>query len=357
MMIRIGVLGGAGSVGRYALGYLAETEKFAIEAASRSITASCGMFSCGMDNVSLTDLDVNDKTALGEFISRNDIVLNLVPAAVFSGTETARLCAEKSTPLVDAGTAQGYEAIGGNCIYSAGALPGFSAPLAVYAAEGFDSISSFTHISSMSGVFSFGAAYDYLEGVAGSSSQENVRQLRGAEIPFVGEGDMTSYSDRETEYVRRRLGAEGTHYISFGGSETSSLLKRAAMTFGSDKNGSAKKLVEMSRMYSIKANEHFAFVIEINGYKNGGVKTETLVLKADSSQSLTGICAGLCTEMAAENLNSTGVFSFSEFAETPLYSRYMPYFIEKLGKNRHIIMLERFDMSVEELCEESSGEI
>ena len=44
--------------------------------------------------------------------------------------------------------------------------------------------------------------------------------------------------------------------------------------------------------------------------------------------------------MAAENLGTTGVFSFSEFAETPLYSRYMPYFMERLEKSSHVVMLE-----------------
>ena len=52
-----------------------------------------------------------------------------------------------------------------------------------------------------------------------------------------------------------------------------------------------------------------------------------------------------------------GVFSFSEFAETPLYSRYMPYFMERLEKSSHLVMLENFDMIIDELNEESSGEI
>ena len=61
--------------------------------------------------------------------------------------------------------------------------------------------------------------------------------------------------------------------------------------------------------------------------------------------------------MAAENLGTTCVFSFSEFAETPLYSRYMPYFMEQLEKSSHVVMLENFDMAIDELNEESSGEI
>ena len=265
MMTKIGLLGGAGNVGRYALEYLASTGKFALEAASRSITSS----QMNLENVKLTDLDVNDDSALADFVSRNDMILNLVPSAVRSGVGIARICTEKGVPLADAGTAEGYEEMGGNCIYSAGAIPGFSAPLAVYAAKDFDKVGAFTHICSMSGVFSFGAAYDYLKGVVGGSAQESVKQIPSAEIPFVGTGSLTSYSDNETSYVCRRLGVQGEHFVSFGGNETSSILKRAAMTFSSDKVGSAKKLVEMSKMYNIKTNEHFAFIIEVKGEKNG----------------------------------------------------------------------------------------
>ena len=352
-MTKIGLLGGAGNVGRYALEYLASTGKFALEAASRSITSS----QMNLENVKLTDLDVNDDSALADFVSRNDMILNLVPSAVRSGVGIARICTEKGVPLADAGTAEGYEEMGGNCIYSAGAIPGFSAPLAVYAAKDFDKVGAFTHICSMSGVFSFGAAYDYLKGVVGGSAQESVKQIPSAEIPFVGTGSLTSYSDNETSYVCRRLGVQGEHFVSFGGNETSSILKRAAMTFSSDKVGSAKKLVEMSKMYNIKTNEHFAFIIEVKGEKNGRDAVSTLVLKADTSQAVTGICAGLCAEMVAGNSETTGVFSFSEFAETPLYSRYMPYFMEQLEKSSHVVILENFDMAIDELNEESSGEI
>lgn len=357
-MIRIGLLGAGGTVGRYALEYLISTGKFAVEAASRNMTSSRKeVFHFETGKVKFTDFDINDDCTLKKFILRNDIVLNMIPSAVRKGTDIAGYCAAAGRTLVDAGTAEGYENMGGNCIYSAGALPGLSAPLAVHAAEGFDKVVSFKHICSVSGAFSFGAAYDYLEGVVSRAAQESVQQIRGADIPYVGVGDMTSYSDRETRYISDRLGAKGEHYISFGGSETSSILKKAALTFESDKKGSAERLVEMSRMYNIKANEHFAFVIEIKGHMNGEECVRTTVLKADSSQSLTGVSAGLCTEMAAENLNVTGVFSFSEFAETPLYSRYMPYFINTLRKNSHIIMLESFDMPIDGLNEESNGEI
>ena len=61
--------------------------------------------------------------------------------------------------------------------------------------------------------------------------------------------------------------------------------------------------------------------------------------------------------MAVENLGTTGIFSFLEFAETPLYSRYMSYFIERLEKSSHVVMLENFDMAIDELNQESSGEI
>jgi len=35
----------------------------------------------------------------------------------------------------------------------------------------------------MSGVFSFGAAYDYLEGVVGASAQESVKQMPPRQLP------------------------------------------------------------------------------------------------------------------------------------------------------------------------------
>lgn len=352
-MMKIGLLGGTGNVGRYALEYLAGTGKFTIKVASHGITASA----LALENVKFTELDVNDNSVLGDYILKNDMIVNLIPSAVRSGASIARMCAERGVPLVDAGTAEDYEKASENCIYSAGAIPGFSAPLAVYAAKDFDQVSAFTHICSMSGVFSFGAAYDYLEGVVGSLTKGSIKQIPVAEIPFVGTGSLTSYSDRETAYVCHRLGAQGEHFMSFGGKETSSILKSAAMTFNSDKLGSAKKLVKMSKIYNIKANEHFAFIIEVNGTKNGKDKTLTLVLKADSAQAVTGICTGLCAEMAAENFGATGVFSFSEFAETSLYNRYMPYFIEQLRNSSHVIMLEIFDMTIDELNEESSGEI
>ena len=125
MMTKIGLLGGAGNVGRYALEYLAGTGKFALEAASRSITSS----QMKLENVKLTDLDVNDDSALADFVSRNDMILNLVPSAVRSGVSIARICAEKGIPLADAGTAEGYEEVAATVSTAPELSPDFQPPL------------------------------------------------------------------------------------------------------------------------------------------------------------------------------------------------------------------------------------
>ena len=358
-MNKIGILGAAGDVGRYALEYLNSTGRFQIEAVSRNINkARKDLFFNGMINVSFTEADITDNAFLEEFVRRNDVVLNMVSGAVRKGSEIADICAVNNRPFVDAGTGDHFKNVSGKGFYTAGALPGLSVPLAFYAARNFSKVTNYRHITSMSGVFSFGAAYDYLEGVTGSTAKSGmVKQLKGVNVPFIGEEDLTEYSDLETAFLKKNLCADGESFVSFGGAETGSIMKQAAVTFSTDKTGSANKLVELSRLHHIRANDHFMFLIEISGISEEKEKTSTLVLRMESSQSLTGLVSGICTEMAADETDLSGLISFSEFSRTPFFNRYMPDIVKKISGNKRTVMFDEYGMSIDELNEESYGEI
>ena len=48
---------------------------------------------------------------------------------------------------------------------------------------------------------------------------------------------------------------------------------------------------------------------------------------------------------------------FSEFSRTPFFNRYMPDIVKKISGNKRTVMFDEYGMSIDELNEESYGEI
>lgn len=359
-MNKIGILGATGSVGKHALKYLHAVGKYELSVASRNVVKlENDNFSKEMKDIVFVPISVTNDDELRKFIRENDVILNAIPGYVRNGAEIAKICIENGRRYIDAGTGEDFATLEGNCIYGAGALPGFSAPLAFHVAENYAQISSLTHITSMSGIFSYGAAYDYLSGVVKEEFPLKAMEKRmNFELPFVGISHLSQYIDDETQYVCKKLGVEGKHFVGFGLGGMNGVINQAALTFKENREEAAQKLVEMSKLYNVKTNEHIAFIVEINGTKKDGMSaTQTLVLKMASSQALTGLVAGLCTEMMVECKCNTGTFSFTNFFDTELYESYMLHFIDTIRNSDYTHMFEIFPMSIEELNAEKEGEI
>lgn len=365
-MKKIGLLGGYGSVGRYALAYLHNTGKYELYASGRDLSkVGQDVLLSAISGVVWSVLDVTNWKELEAFVEDKDIILNTVSFSSEYSAEIAALCVRKGKRYVDAGISADLECLhctDSSILYGAGALPGLSAVLAVYAAESFQKITSFTHITAMEGVFSRGAAYDYLKGISADISKGNSQgtvRISGAEIPFVGIADMNQYIDKETRYVSEKIGfADGVHYLAFGSGAMKSAVERAVLTFSSNPEEAVQSLMDFSYMHNRKSCEHMTFVMEAKGRIQDGTETvQTMVLKFASSAALTGTSAGLCTEMLADAEREIGILPFCEFPDSALYPTWMPHIVSVLKNSHYTYLFETYPMSIDALNEESTGEI
>lgn len=365
-MKKVGILGAYGSVGRYALKYLSETGKYEIYATGRHISnIQEDYFFSNMKQVLWVELDVTDTNALEQFVSDKDVIVNTVSCLNKYSYHIAELCMQCNTKYVDAGAVKGYETINannGSLLYGTGALPGFSAVLAIYFAQQFSQIESFQHITSMEGVFSKGAAYDYLNGIMLDKSNTNnqpMERKQGVEIPFIGNLDLNQYIDSETTYVKDKLGCPNVkHFVSLGNSKLKTVVEKAMLIFRESPEEAVKQLIDFSQMYHIKSKEHMAYIIDGKGTdKNGATKESSLVLKFASALALTGTITGLCAGMLADATEEIGVINFSHFADCKLYEMYIPRFIAYLQDSEYTHMFEIYKMGLDDLKQDDYGEI
>ena len=365
-MKKIGVLGAYGSVGRNALEYLYNTGKYELYAVGRDLSkVENDSFFKAIPNIAWTSADVTDTVQLESFIAEKDVVLNTVSCSSMYSLKIAEICLKNGKRYVDAGMSEGFEKFEGeraSFIYGAGALPGLSEVLGVYAADNFKTVTEYTHITSMEGVFSYGAAFDYLKGISADIAKGSTRSLERTEsiqLPFIGTADIRCYVDGETKYVTEKVGcSNGRHYLAFGSGKMKSVIENAALTFSNDPENTAKQLVDFSRMYNIKAKEHIALIIEVKGEAEDGTnKIQTMILKCSSSPALTGMSAGLCVELAADAKYETGVFPLSKLPDSVLYDDFIPHIVYALKNSENTSIFETYPVGINELNEESFGEI
>lgn len=364
-MKRIAILGAYGTVGREALRYLYQTGHYELSAFVRQPErVHDDPFFADLPDVRWHRLDITEAEPLQDAIRGMDVVLNTVSCSGIHSRQVAEQCAAQQIAYVDAGIPDAIGTLAGRTdltlLYGAGALPGLSAVLGVYAAQEFDTVTGYQHIASIRGAFSYGAAYDYLCGVHAQMHSEPAGQLvRNVELPLLGCTDIRQYTDDETRYVLQKIGCpDGKHYVTLGSRQLRAVIERAVLRFASDPEGAAQELVTFSQLYRIRSQEHIAFLIEVQGTAAHGIpQTRTLLLKYDASAALTGLSAGLCTEIAANASQPTGVCSLTHFPDHPLYAGAMPQILRALGENRHKVVLETCACSLNEWMQESEGEI
>ena len=80
-------------------------------------------------------------------------------------------------------------------------------------------------------------------------------------------------------------------------------------------------------------------------------------MKFTSSPALTGISAGIVTELAAKEKIIKGAFCFSQFPATNLYEKYMDDIVDRLRSSPEMLMFEEFDLRLDDLNTEMTGEI
>ena len=360
-MKRIAILGAYGTVGREALQHLYSTGDYELYGLVRQPErVKEDPFFDAMPDVRWERLDITENERLTDAICGMDVVLNTVSCSGKYSRKIAELCAERNTAYVDAGIPDDIGDLSGQSdktlLYGAGALPGLSSVLGVYAAQGFDTVSGYQHIASIHGAFSYGAAYDYLRGVSGKYGGHHVKKT---ELPLLGCTEIMQYTDDETHYVLQKIGCpDGKHYVTLGSRKLYATIERAVLRFESDPEGAARELVTYSQLYRVRSQEHMAFIIEVQGTTEQGIQqTRTLLMKYDSAAALTGLSAGLSTEIAANASQPIGVCSLTHFPDDPLYAKEMPRILRAIDENRHKVVFETCACSINEWMQESEGEI
>nr|WP_296793076.1 saccharopine dehydrogenase NADP-binding domain-containing protein [Ruminococcus sp.] len=358
------MLGAYGNVGRYALKHLADSGKYELSALGRDIAkVKNDSFFQNISDVEWTFGDASCSETVEEFINGKDVILNTLFCSDTLKFEIYKKCMMEGIPCVDTGIPENIENFsGGSYLYGAGALPGLSSIMGVYAARGFSKLKSYTHITSMNGVFSKGSAYDYLSGVSKDLTDKKIplEHRFGVDLPFIGKSDLYQYSDEETKIVTQLIGySNGRHYITFGDPTIQKSIEHSVLIFASDPLSTAEKLVLQSKIHANRSREHMAFLIEVSGInENGTDEVRSLVIKFTSSPALTGLSAAVCTEIVLAEKNPTEILKLSELPEhKDLYENNIDMIVSSLRSSPEKIMFDEFNVKLEEMNEEMNGEI
>lgn len=323
-MKTFGVLGATGSAGYWALRYFgSRPQNVRVLAGVRSLSKVDETLKKACAGAEWHAVDACDAPALARFADACDAVVNLVgPSSAYSRL-VADACAPRTRLLVDGGHCMpapgGREQGRAACIYEAGALPGLSALLCRYLADHFESVGVLLSVSVLSGVFSPGAARDYLDGViqsrmaggaaapsgarAGAGRPDGLPAQRRMLLPFCREAlTLTAYTDSETASVERAVRPRrADFYVGMGAEAMRKSLEMAGALFAAEPEQAVELLVEGSRCHVPAGGAQMLYLIQMDGrLKNGTDGVRTLVLKACNPAAVTGSTAAAAADVLLE---------------------------------------------------------
>lgn len=319
----IGVLGGAGQVGRAAVRQLRSFGVRSVRVGARRPDAArrvIGGEPGGAGSVTIAAVDVFDPGALVSFCDGCEVVVNCAGPACEVGDRVARAALAAGAHYVDpsgddelysALTVLRFAAAGRIAMISAGMMPGLTALLPRYlAADGFDRPERLTAYAGGRGHFTAVAAADYLatmrSGHGGSYAawRHGIRQahaldpLVDAQLPvFPGRVTAMPYLSTETERLAQALGlAEASWYSVFDGAHMIAALRRHTGTgTGPALTAAAAELSAAADLDLFGRQPYQAMVMQLDGLAGGSPRTRTLLLRASCASELTGTFAALAT--------------------------------------------------------------
>lgn len=325
-MKKIGVLGGSGNIGMWALRILSKD--------SRCHVTATGLNTCNippevrerLSGVEWRDVNAEEEADLEQFAVTMDVVVNCIGPSVKYSRSIAAICLKQAAVYVDAGHIRPlHNQINpaAFCVYAAGAAPGLSALLCRYAASQYQSIERMVYINAMSGAFSRSAAWDYLDGINGRFTSDAEPAVLNSKIgsrylPFVdGNVELFPYYDEEAHNVAKSTcAAKAEFYVALQGTLIRKAIEYAVILYGQDPERAVAELVSASKINQVTTGEYLMFLVEVTGRrKDGSSGVHTLALKSNNPSALTGQVTGAVAALAANTKMNTGICALAEIAE------------------------------------------
>lgn len=360
----IGIIGGSGNVGRYAIRLLDEYTNEVIRAGCRKPESLYQDF----PGIEVKKVDITEEGSISAFIEGCDLILNCAGPSSALSEKAVRVCTRYGCNYVDAGMNRCFKEQSEKIpdfavIYAAGATPGLSGILPRWLGKQFDEIDELSNYQGSFGAFSKTAAADYLSGVFsgesetgmawknGSKQEITSRQDKIKRLPFFSPDLMISpYFDNEAETVAKMLKIKsGKWNVVFAGERIKSVLGSCRSDYMRQPEKVAEKLCAASKTDAAGRESYMIFLIEIKGKINGFYEVKTLLLKTLQPSLLTAAAAMLACSMVLNGKVAPGVYPFSELNDTD-------YIISKLTEMKGLELIV-FDRGIRQLLETEEGEL
>lgn len=312
----IGIIGGYGSVGQWAVKSLAEHMEDMIRVGGRS---KAGYEMCAernqLNHTEFARVDFTDLDSVRQFAKGCRLILNCAGPTFGRSLKAADAVLSMGSYFVDVGFDNHMDELfkqynNRNLLCKAGAIPGLSGLLPRYLAKTLRQADKVEVYYSALGKFSKTASEDYLNGIFRNGRAIPGRR-REAERKFLPlshqESYLYPYYDSECDYVSRSLQPAGCKwFMALEGESTNMFMSNAGEIYGKNQESAIESLCDTSYADTLGRNEYAGFLVQATGIGRDREMSRTLYLKAPSPEYLTGTAAAAAVLLTDQYQGLTG---------------------------------------------------
>jgi len=312
----IGIIGGYGSVGRWAVKSLSKHMDEIIKVGGRSKTAyEMCVERHQLKHTEFAKVDFADLNSVRQFAKGCRLILNCAGPTFGRSLKVADTVLGLGSCYVDVGFDNHMDELfkrynNRNLLCKAGAIPGLSGLLPRYLANKLGQAEQVVVYYSALGKFSKTASEDYLNGIFGSGiavtgkRKEVERKL----LPLSSqESYLYPYYDSECDYVSRSLQpASCKWFMALEGESSNMFMSNAGELYLQNQERAIAGLCDASYADTLSNSEYAGFVVQTSGIGNGMDMCQTLYLKAPSPEYLTGTATAAAVLLTDKYCGLTG---------------------------------------------------
>lgn len=364
----IGILGAYGDIGYNVLKALKKLGISKVKCGGRNICKVTDKMRVEFPEAIWETVDAVNTQQLAEFAENCNVILNCTGPSVVSSKKISENALKCGCKYIDVGCCDNFYEMSDDkaktMVFASGSTPGLSFLLCRYLAGQFIEVNSIKYIFGALGIFSHGAAWDYIEGICGKNNSSLVSYRKGErttmfakresqkDLPmFPRKVELCPFADNETDLIMQSIGAkEGTFCIALDGSYLISELSKIRMKYSEQPQEAIESLIKASRLEMTDKRGYIKFLIEVEGITEKGKETKTLYFTNESSSQLTAAVAACTATMAENGEIGIGIYPCGKIES---YEKLIQKVLEVCPE----AVMELFTGSIESLLNVQEGEI
>ncbi|MFF4426462.1 saccharopine dehydrogenase NADP-binding domain-containing protein [Streptomyces sp. NPDC001549] len=371
---RIGLLGGAGAVGREVAARLRARGAGEVLIGGRDVAAAEAVVAGVLRGEGhAVEADAHDPVSLRDFCAASDVVVNCAGPSRLLMDRVAVAAIRAGARYVDVGGDDPvYERMtrssavdSGSVLLSAGMIPGLTGLLPRYlAGHGFTQVDRLTVYHAVRDRIGRAGAYDFVAGIAaggdesfaawrsGAPRSGAVRRAADRALPgFTDPVTVHPYLSPEARRTALRLGLrDGDWYSVLFDGQTSAVLGGLPGLTEDGLAAAAERLCRAAEFDLLGRTPQVVLLCQLDGRGDGGAMTRSLVLRAGGAAELVAAAAAVAVDEVVRGHVPAGVHFAADVLDASRAG-------EALAGDPGVAQLSVHDMPLEQLVPQDEGAI